>query len=125
MRGRSGLECAFAEADYAAGLDGGSAELAVFRRDAGRSLAQARVRRAADAGKRRDFAEGLQLLAGARAVSDDAELRAEAQRVQPLLVKGAVDEAEALRRGAQYPRGLRSSALPPRPTGRCDRGSRR
>ena len=104
--GAQDWECAFAEADYASRLDGGSAELAVFRRDAGRSLADARLQRATEAWRRRDFLEGLQLLASARTVSDDAAIRAEAQRLQPSLVKGATDEAEAARRGAQYPRAI-------------------
>ena len=87
--GAEDWECAFAEADYAAGVDSTSSELALFRRDAARSLGLQRVRRAADASQRREYAAGLSLLAQARAVTDDARVTSEAQRLQTALVRGA------------------------------------
>jgi hypothetical protein len=104
--GAEDWECAFAEADYAVQLDGADGELARFRRDAAREAARTRLRRAEDAGRRRDHAEALELLAGARAASDEPGIRAEAQRLQPAIVRGAVEAAEALRRERQYPQAI-------------------
>ena len=104
--GAEDWECAFAEADYAAGVDSTSSELALFRRDAARSLGLQRVRRAADASQRREYAAGLSLLAQARAVTDDARVTSEAHRLQPALVRGAVDSSEKLRASGQFPQAI-------------------
>jgi hypothetical protein len=102
----SDWECAFGESDYAVGLDPGNAELAVLRRDAGRGAARLRLRRAEDAAGRRDWAGGLALLAQARAATEDPALDAEARRVQPALVRGAVEDAERHRAAQRYPQAL-------------------
>ncbi len=99
-------DCAWGEADYAVRLDPGNADLAVLRRDAGRSLGQLRLQRADEAAGRGDFGGGLQLLAGARAVTEDPGVRAEAARRQPGLVSGAVGQAEGFRRAGQYPQAV-------------------
>ncbi|HET7754050.1 MAG TPA: hypothetical protein VFK85_09075 [Anaeromyxobacteraceae bacterium] len=104
-------ECAFAEADYAAALDSTNAELAVFRRDAGRSLGTVRVRKAEDASRRREYGAGLTLLAQARAVTDDAKVAAEARRLQPALVRGAVESAEKLQGAGEFPQAIELLAL--------------
>jgi tetratricopeptide (TPR) repeat protein len=99
-------DCAYAEADYAAALDGANAELALFRRDAARSLGLARVRKAEDASRRREYGLGLELLAQARAVTDDAGVASQGQRLQPALVRGAVESAEKLRASGQLPQAI-------------------
>jgi tetratricopeptide (TPR) repeat protein len=109
--GAQDWECAFAEADYAATLDSTSAELALFRRDAGRSLGMLRVRKAEDASRRREYGAGLSLVAQARAVTDDAGVAKEAQRVQPALVRGAVDAAEKLRASGQLSQAVELLSL--------------
>jgi tetratricopeptide (TPR) repeat protein len=109
--GAEDWECAFAEADYAATLDSTSAELALFRRDAARSLGLLRVRKAEDASRRREHGEGLALLAQARGVTDDATVAAQAQRLQPALVRGAVETAEKLRAAGEFPQAIELLAL--------------
>jgi tetratricopeptide (TPR) repeat protein len=99
-------ECAYAEGDYAARLEPGSTELAVFRRDAGRALGLLRVRRAEEALQRHEAAEGLQLVAAARGVTEDAAVRGEAQRVQAALVRDAVDRGDAFRRTGQLEQAI-------------------
>src|SRR5512133_2622311 len=99
-------ECAFTEADYLVRMEPGSADYAALRADMGRQVAWARLQRATDASKRREHRAALDLLAAARAASGDPAVQAEAARVQPGIVSGAVKEAMALRAGQQYPPAL-------------------
>jgi hypothetical protein len=104
-------ECAFAEADYLARLEPGSADYAALRADAGRSVAFVRLRRAAEAAQRRDHHAAFDLLAQARAASHDPKVEAEAAKVAPGLVAGAVQDAMALRAQQQYPQAIDLLAL--------------
>jgi tetratricopeptide (TPR) repeat protein len=99
-------ECAFGEADYALGLDPTSATLAALRRDAGREVGYLRLRRATESASRRDWATALQLVEGARAATDDPGVAAEGRRVEPAVVRGAVDEAERFRAARQFPEAV-------------------
>jgi tetratricopeptide (TPR) repeat protein len=99
-------ECAFAEADYLVRLEPGMADYAALRADAGRNVAYLRLRRAAEAGQRRDHHAAFDLLAQARAASNDPGVEKEAARVSPGLVSGAVQDAMALRATQQYPQAL-------------------
>lgn len=100
------LECAFAEADYVARLDPGDAQWATARADAARGVALQRLRQAADAGARGDHAAAFDLYGRGRDVSSDPGVQAEAARVAPGIVDGAVREAERQRASQQYPRAL-------------------
>jgi hypothetical protein len=102
----SDWECAFGEADYASGLDPTSAALASLRRDAGREVGFLRLRRAQEAAGRREWAAALQLVEGARAATDDPRVAAEGRRVEPGVVRGAVDEAERYRAARQFPEAV-------------------
>ncbi|ABS25906.1 hypothetical protein [Anaeromyxobacter sp. Fw109-5] len=99
-------ECAFGEADYALALDPTSAQLATLRREAGREVGHLRLRRAQESAGRREWAAALQLLEGARAATDDPGVAAEGRRVEPGVVRGAVDEAERHRAARQFPEAI-------------------
>jgi hypothetical protein len=99
-------ECAFAESDYLVRLEPGSADYAAMRAEAARNAAHLRLRRAAEAGQRRDHRAAFALLEQARAATPDPGVHAEAQRVAPALVKGAVDDAMQLRAQQQYPQAI-------------------
>lgn len=99
-------ECAFGEADYALGLDPTSATLATLRRDAGREVGYLRLRLAKESASRREWATALQLVEGARAATDDPGVSAEGRRVEPAVVRGAVDEAERFRAARQFPEAV-------------------
>ena len=99
-------ECTFAEADYLVRMEPGSAEYAALRGEAGRQAAWLRLRRASEAGQRGDHRAALDLLAAGRATSGDPAVQAEAARIQPAIVHGAVKDAMALRAQQQYPPAL-------------------
>jgi hypothetical protein len=99
-------ECYYLEADYAARLEPGSAEYAAMRADAGRNVAFLRLRRAVEASQRRDHRAAFDLLAQARAASSDPGVEAEAARVSPGIVRGAVDDAMQLRGSQQYAQSI-------------------
>jgi hypothetical protein len=99
-------ECAFGEADYALSLDPTSPALASLRRDAGREVGYLRLRRAAESASRGDWATALQLVEGARAATDDPGVAAEGRRVEPGVVRGAVEEAERFRAAHQFPEAI-------------------
>ena len=99
-------ECAFGEADYLVRMEPGTAEYAALRAEAGRNVALLRLRRAEDAAQRRDHRAAFELLAQARAASNDPAVQAEASRVALGLVKGAVQDAQALRAEQQYPQAI-------------------
>ncbi|WP_242339703.1 MULTISPECIES: hypothetical protein [Anaeromyxobacter] len=99
-------ECAFSESDYALALEPTSAALATLRRDSGREVGYLRLRRAQESASGRDWATALQLLEGARAATDDPGVAAEARRVEPGVVRGAVDAAERHRAARQFPEAI-------------------
>jgi tetratricopeptide (TPR) repeat protein len=99
-------ECAFDEAAYLARMEPGSAEHAALRSETGRQAAHARLRLAAEAAQRGDHRAAFGLLAQARAASSDAGVQAEAGRLQPGIVSGAVKRAMELRSQQQYPEAL-------------------
>jgi hypothetical protein len=104
-------ECAFAESDYAARLEPGSAELAALRAEAARNAAFVRLRQASDAAARRDHRAAFDLLASAKGATPDAGVQAEAARVAPRVVAGAVQDAERHRAAQQYPQALELLSL--------------
>ncbi len=104
-------ECAFAESDYLVRLEPGSAEYAGMRVEAGRNAAFLRLRRASEAGARRDHRAAFDLLAQAKAASNDPGVQAEAARLQPGLVQAAVQDAMQLRAKQQYPPAIDLLAL--------------
>jgi tetratricopeptide (TPR) repeat protein len=95
-------ECAFGEADYLVRMEPGSPEYAQLRSEMGRQAAYARLSRANEASRRRDHRAAFDLLAQARAATNDPALQAEAARVQPGIVQGAVKDAQAYRAQQQY-----------------------
>jgi tetratricopeptide (TPR) repeat protein len=99
-------ECAFAESDYLVRIEPGSAEYAALRADAARNAAHLRLRRAVEAGQRRDHRAAFALLEQAKAATPDPGVHAEAQRVAPGIVKAAVDDAMQLRAQQQYPQSI-------------------
>jgi tetratricopeptide (TPR) repeat protein len=99
-------ECAFAESDYALRLDPGSASLAAFRADAARNVGAQRVARAQEAAQRGDFRGAFELLASARAVTNDPGVLGAAKRVEPFVVRGATTEAYRLRDAQQFPEAI-------------------
>jgi hypothetical protein len=99
-------ECAFGEADYLARLEPGSAEYAALRADAGRNVAYLRLRRASEASQRRDHRAAFDLLAQARAATNDPAAQAEASRLSASLVQGAVQDAMTFRGQQQYPQAV-------------------
>ncbi|WP_242342198.1 hypothetical protein [Anaeromyxobacter terrae] len=99
-------ECAFSESDYALALEPTSAALATLRRDSGREVGYLRLRRAQESASGRDWATALQLVEGARAATDDLGVAAEARRVEPGVVRGAVDAAERHRAARQFPEAI-------------------
>jgi tetratricopeptide (TPR) repeat protein len=99
-------ECAYAEADYLVRMEPGSADYAALRSEVGRQAGYARLKRAGDAAQRRDFRGAFDLLAQARAASNDAGVQAEAARLQPTIVSGAVKDAMQLRAQQHYPQAL-------------------
>jgi tetratricopeptide (TPR) repeat protein len=115
-------ECAFEEADYLVRMEPGSSEYAALRVEAGRQAGYLRLRAAAEASERGDPRAALELLVQARTASSDAALQAEAARLQPAVVSGAVRRAMQLRSQEQYPPALEllaaAAALDPgvRPT---------
>lgn len=99
-------ECAFAEAEYLARMEPGSADYAALRAQAGRQAALSRLRNAGEAAQRQDHGAAFELLASARAASSDPAVQAEAARLQPGIVQGAVQRAQQLRAQQQYPQAL-------------------
>lgn len=99
-------ECAYGESDYAHRLDTGNAEIAGFRVDAARNVGAQRVRRAHEAGTRRDFKTAFDLLARAREVTPDPAVHAEAARAQPAIVQAAAQEAQRYRQTQQYDQAI-------------------
>jgi hypothetical protein len=99
-------ECAFGEADYLARLEPGSAEYAALRAEVGRQAAHGRLARTSQALAARDYRGAFAGLAAARAASNDPAVQAEAARLQPAVVSGAVKEAQRLRSQQQYPPAL-------------------
>jgi tetratricopeptide (TPR) repeat protein len=99
-------ECVFGETDYLVRLEPGNAEFAAMRADAGRNAAALRLRRASEAGQRRDHRAAFALLAQAKAATNDPGIHAEAARIAPAIVKGAVDDAMQLRAQQQYPQSI-------------------
>lgn len=96
-------ECVLAESDYALRLEPGSAEIAATRADAARNAGFLRLRRSQEALSRRDHRAAFDLFTQGRDVSNDPGVHAEAARLAPTLVRGAVDEAERQRAAQQYP----------------------
>lgn len=99
-------ECAFGEADYLVRMEPGSTDYAALRAEVGRQAAYGRLSRASQALAARDYRGAFAGLAAARAASNDPQLQAEAARLQPAVVGGAVKEAQALRAQRQYPQAL-------------------
>jgi len=99
-------ECAFDEAGYLVQMEPGSTEYATLHSETGRQAARARLRLAAEAAQRGDHRAAFELLAQARAASNDAVVLAEAARLQPTVVSGAVMRAMQLRSQKQYPEAL-------------------
>ena len=99
-------ECAFDEAEYLVRMEPGSIEYATLRSETGRQAAHARLRLAAEAAQRGDHQAAFELLAQARAASNDAGVQAEAARLQPTVVSGAVKHAMQLRSQQRYPEAL-------------------
>ena len=99
-------ECAFGEADYLVRMEPGSAQYAALRADVGRQAAIGRLRRASEAASQRNFRAAFDLLAAGRAASNDPAVQAEAAKIQPVVVSGAVKEAMQLRAQQQYPPAL-------------------
>ena len=99
-------ECAFDEAEYLVRMEPGSTEYAALRSETGRQAAHARLRVAAEAAQRGDHRAAFELLAQARAASNDAGVQAEAARLQPTIVSGGVKHAMQLRSQQQYPEAL-------------------
>jgi len=99
-------ECAFGEAEYLVRMEPGSTEYATLRSETGWQAAHARLRLAAEGAQRGDHRSALELLAQARAASNDAGVQAEAARLQPTIVSGAVKNAMQLRSQQQYPEAL-------------------
>ncbi len=95
-------ECAYAEADYLARMEPGSADYAALRVDVGRQAAYGRLRRASEASARRDHRAAFDLLAQARAASNDPKVQAEAAKLQPTIVGAAVRDAQAYRAQQQF-----------------------
>ena len=99
-------ECAFDEAEYLVRMEPGSTEYATLRSETGWQAAHARLRLAAEGAQRGDHRSAFELLAQARAASNDAGVQAEAARLQPTIVSGAVKYAMQLRSQQQYPEAL-------------------
>jgi hypothetical protein len=99
-------ECAYGEAEYLTRMEPGSADYAALRAEVGRQAAYARLRRAAEASGRRDHKAAFDLLAGARAATNDTGLQAEAAKLQPSIVGAAVRDAQAFRKAQQYPQAV-------------------
>lgn len=99
-------ECVFAESDYLAGMEPGSAEFAQMRADAARNAAHLRLRKASEAAQRRDHRAAFALLDQARSATPDPGVHAEAQRIAPAIVRAAVEDAMALRGQQQYPQAI-------------------
>jgi tetratricopeptide (TPR) repeat protein len=99
-------ECAFAEADYLVRMEPGSTDYAAVRAEVGRQAAYGRLSRARQAAQVRDHRTAFASLAAARAASNDPALQAEASKLQPTIVAGAVKDALALRTQQQYPQAL-------------------
>ncbi|HEX9242611.1 MAG TPA: hypothetical protein VF875_09250 [Anaeromyxobacter sp.] len=95
-------ECAFGEADYLVRMEPGSADYAKLRADVGRQAAYARLRRASEASAARNHRAAFDLLAQARAASNDPALQAEAHRLQPGIVGAAVRDAQQYRAQQQF-----------------------
>jgi tetratricopeptide (TPR) repeat protein len=102
----SDWECAFGEADYLVRLEPGSTDYAALRADVGRQAAYGRLSRASQALSARDYRGAFAGLAAARAASNDPALLAEANKLQPAVVSGAVREAQQLRAQQQYPQAI-------------------
>lgn len=99
-------ECAFGEADYLVRMEPGSADYAALRADVGRQAAYGRLARASQALASRDYRGAFAGLAAARAATNDPALHAEANKLQPAVVSGAVKEAQQLRAQQQYPAAI-------------------
>lgn len=99
-------ECAFGEADYLVRMEPGSTDYAALRTDVGRQAAYGRLNKASQAVSARDWRGAFAGLAAARAASTDPALQAEANKLQPAVVSGAVKEAMQLRAQQQYPQAL-------------------
>jgi tetratricopeptide (TPR) repeat protein len=99
-------ECAFDEAEYLVRMEPGNTEYATLRFETGRQAAHARLRLAAEDARRGDHRSAFELLAQARAASNDAGVQAEAARLQPTIVSGGVKQAMQLRSQQQYPEAL-------------------
>jgi tetratricopeptide (TPR) repeat protein len=105
------FECAFAESEYAQRLEPADMEIAGLRAEAARNVGLLRLRRAAEASARRDHRAAFDLFGRGRDVSPDAAVQAEATRVAPSLVAGAVDDAQQYRAAQQYPQAIDLLAL--------------
>jgi tetratricopeptide (TPR) repeat protein len=99
-------ECAFGEADYLVRMEPGSSDYAALRADVGRQAAWGRLSRTSQALSARDWRGAFAGLAAARAASNDPAVQAEANKLQPPIVSGAVAEAQRLRQAQQYPGAL-------------------
>jgi tetratricopeptide (TPR) repeat protein len=99
-------ECVYAESDYVLRLDAGNAEMATLRADSARQVGFLRLRGAQDASGRRDHKAAFGLYDRARAVTSDPGVQAEAARVAPGLVRGAVEDAQRARAAQQYPAAI-------------------
>ncbi len=99
-------ECVLAESDYALRLEPGNVDFAATRADAARNAGHLRLRRAHEAVQRRDHRAAFDLFTRGREVSNDPGVQAEAARLAPALVRGAVDEAERQRAAQQYPAAI-------------------
>ena len=99
-------ECAYAESDYVLRLDAGNAEMATLRADSGRQVGLLRLRAAQEASGRGDHKAAFGLYDRARAVTNDPGVQAEAARIAPGLVRGAVGDARRARDARQYPAAI-------------------
>jgi tetratricopeptide (TPR) repeat protein len=99
-------ECALGEAEYLVRMEPGSADYAALRGETGRQAGYVRLRLAAEASERGDPRAALDLLAQVRAASSDGGLQAEAAKLQPSVVSGAVTSAMQLRSQQQYAQAL-------------------
>ena len=95
-------ECAFGEADYLVRMEPGSSDYAALRADVGRQAAYARLRRAGEASAAKNHRAAFDLLASARAASNDPGLQNEASRLQPTIVGNAVRDAHQYRSQQQF-----------------------
>ena len=90
--------CALGEADFALGIDGGSAELVAFRAHAAAQAALQRLEAAESASVRGQFPEALAELQRAEQLSPAPEVRTRADAVRAGFVSRGRERAEGMRR---------------------------